>query len=279
MSILSRRYNQIQREKKSIDPNQTTLTRLISEKSWTTISLILKSVTDLQIDNNAPDAVTEDTIIHLACEFQAPLRIIRLLSSRYPRSVQMPDSLGRFPIHVAAKWSATPDVIQFLVWENPTAVGIKDDCGKIPMHYVGEYYVQNYDPCLRIPVSKSMKRVVEIINKAAPSSSILEDNDGMNAIEYAIESGTDLDVVQSIQNASIDYWRDIQSKVTDERKRHTDLVQDVERTQSKLQTTMMSTRLQTTQPKGACEDQFDSDFRLIPEHLTVSARIQAALTA
>lgn len=79
--------------------------------------------------------------------------------------------------------------------------------------------------------------IVNMLKDAAPKSFNLEDNDYMNAVEYALESDTDIKVVKTIQRACRDDWR--------ERKRETDapheaLQQDLHRIQMDLRSQHLS---------------------------------------
>jgi len=233
------------------DRNQRlTLAGLLAEGQWATINALftLSSASpSLLIDDpSLPHPVTEDVIVHFAVRFQAPLRIITLLSSAYAESLSSPDAAGRYPIHVAAKWGAAPDIIQFLIKSNPSVAGLPDHSGKTAMHYVGEFYHVNFSSsyCNR---DEAMLHVVRLVKFAAPNSVNLEDDDGMNAIEYALLSDANLAVIRAMQRACRDDWRerskagvplveteegencdaDVQSKPAVGRRRHQDLVKDI----------------------------------------------------
>jgi len=217
-----------------------------------------------------PQKVSSDIAVHLAARFQAPLRIIYLLSRAYPHSLSSTDVTGRYPIHVAAKWGATPDVIAYLIKTNPSVAGVPDSTGKTPMHYVGEYYLQNFNSSLHgcddsmlkvVPLLKksfksslygcddSMLKVVRLLKKAAPMSVNLEDDEGMNAIEYALVNDANLEVIKSMQRACRDDWRerskggspadcgssDAPQSLQLGRRRHQELVRDMETMALKLQ--------------------------------------------
>jgi len=203
----------------------------------------------MQIDDpSLSHAITSDIIIHFAARFQAPLRIIAMLSRKYPQSLSSSDVTGRYPIHVASKWGATPDVISYLIKTNPSVSGIPDCTGKTPMHYVGQCYLQNFDNTL-YGCNDSMLQVVRLLRNAAPLSVNLEDDEGMNAIEYALASDADLKVIKTMQRACRDDWRErskINKSIDDDsddedataklgRRRHQDLVSDIERMSCRLQ--------------------------------------------
>ena len=254
----------------------TTITRLISKREWQQLEDALATDPHLPIDDpTVPHAVTQDIVIHFAVRFQSPLRTVLLLSRHFPSSLEQSDATGRYPIHVAAKWGAMPDVIEFLIRTNPAAAGVQDDLGKTPMHYVAEYYTRNYNRRIAsvCPVNESMLLVVKLLKNAAPKSVNLEDHDGVNAIEYALESDADIKVVKTMQRACRDDWREM--KLQGQGKKHEELVRDVERIAMELQKNVQSRR------NLADNDEMKSseDVRIHFHRSTVKATTHAARTA
>ena len=145
-------------------------------------------------------------------------------------------------LYVACKWSATPDVINYLVRLNSSACGVQDNFGKTPMHYVAEFYIDIYQlPIERrmYPMDESMMEVVKLLKSAAPASVNLEDNEGCNAIEYALENDVHIKLIKSMQRACRDDWRQ-RSKASEDflRRRHSDLMKDLEELTMNLQEEM-----------------------------------------
>lgn len=261
----------------SSSSNATTLTDLICNRLWRTLYFKLKEPnTRILIDDHVSNAITENAVVHLACRFQAPLKIIKLLSSRYPSSIHKADAAGRFPIHVATKWSAMPDVIQFLTSQNPSVVGMKDDFGKSPLHYLAESYLDNCDPYHICHAVDYMLEAVNIIKTCTPNAATIEDNDGMNAIEYAIEKEAPIDVVVTMQNSSRDYLRE--KRATREENRHvsSDFNHDIDQGHSMVQTSMVCPNFHTLKSKNLFTQGFDQHCN---HKITVSSIIQAATSA
>ncbi|KAL7526242.1 hypothetical protein ACHAWF_001692 [Thalassiosira exigua] len=229
-----------------------TVARLLSQREWTLLETLLTSTSRSAIlidDPSLPHSVGADIVVHFAVRFQAPLRVVSQLSMLYPHSLSSTDVTGRYPIHVAAKWSSTPDVIAYLIKTNPAVAGIPDSTGKTPMHYVGECYLKHFNNAM-YNRDDSMLQVVRLLKNAAPQSVNLEDNEGMNAIEYALDSDANLKVIKTMQRACRDDWRersksnntmDDDDSIGDSqksqpgRRRHEDLVKDMEAMASKLQ--------------------------------------------
>lgn len=210
-----------------------TITSLIGNRDWSTLEGLLMNRAPLRIDE--PDmglhTITEFIVLHFALRFQAPLRTVSLLTRSYPSSISSPDASGRYPIHVACKWSATPEVVDYLVRKNSSACGVQDSFGKTPMHYVAEFYVANYQIPLerKYPMDDSMMQVVKLLKAAAPTSVNLEDDEGCNAIEYALVNDVNIKVIKSMQRACRDDWRQ-RSVANDDgqRRRHSDLMRELE---------------------------------------------------
>jgi hypothetical protein len=219
-----------------------TIADLICNREWSLLEgLLMSDGASLSIDDTSLDAehaITEKIVVHFAVRHQAPLRIVSLLSKLYPASITSPDKSGRYPIHVACKWSATPDVISYLVGLNSSACGIQDNFGKTPMHYVAGFYLANYqDPFERLySMDQSMMEVVKLLVSAAPTSVNLDDNEGCNAIEYALDNDVHIKVFKYMQRACRDDWRQ-RSKASDDGqpRRHSDLRKELEEMTMNLQ--------------------------------------------
>ena len=239
--------NKKQSKSRRFDDSIFNLTKLITEQQWSEVDEILNhSIAGLSLhdsisstDSSSSNPITEDIMVHFACAFNAPLRSIRIIAKKYKRSLMSTDSSGRYPIHVSAKWGATPDVMNFLIGTNPDAAGVQDKAGKTPMHYVGEFYARHYranymntmkdlneSMNLVDDADKSMLHVVWLLKSAAPKSANLEDKQGMNAIEYALESDSDISVIKSMQRACRDDWR--KRKEDHKGARHEELAKEIE---------------------------------------------------
>lgn len=287
MRTLFSKINISHAEPESCPEDIMTIARLISRRDWQQLEHELSSHgSQIPIDDpSIRHAVTEDIIVHFAARFQAPLQTISFLSSLYPISLERPDATGRFPIHVAAKWGATPDVINFLIRSNPAAAGLQDDLGKTPMHYVGECYARNYNRNVSIPMNESMLQVVQLLKTSAPKSVNLEDNEGANAIEYALESNADLKVIRSMQRACRDDWREMKTHA--QGKKHEDLAKELANVAFKLQREMLSQRnAHLSSPNSTSgpsmptsEKTLDGPLRIHFHQSTTKATTRAARTA
>ncbi len=183
------------------------LCKMIAHERWMDIQELLttrKEDVDI-IDEDG--AVTSELIIHHACSHRAPKDIVLSLSSKYWKSLYHADSDGRYPIHVAAINGAGPDVISLLINANSPSAGIKDTLGKTPLHYVCEEFLRKNKGANSLKCHQNMFWTVGLLIKSAPSSVNVEDNEEMNPIELAIQSGAHVGIIKEMQKASRKCWR------------------------------------------------------------------------
>lgn len=215
-----------------------TITRLVCRGQWGLLGELLRHGDSvIPIDDAVGHSITRDLLVHFVCRFQAPTSIVRVVAKTYRESLQCADALGRFPIHIACAWGASPETIEFLIKKYPVAASIQDHEGKAPIHHLCQSFVLNYQDTSLMSVKESMMSIVNMLKAAAHKSFNLEDDDEMNAIEYAIESNTDIKVIKAIQRACRDDWR--------ERKEETDaphdaLQEDLHRIQMDLRSQHLS---------------------------------------
>ena len=192
--------------------NDTTLHRLISEQDWDAAERLLDRATK-KSRNSARHVVKDKLILHFACQFDPPLQIVTKLFRVIPSSHAV-DSRSRYPLHIAVASGCDPDVIKFLIQTNPAAAGAQDQSGRTPMHYAGKSFADNYahfhfdSPIDHVDeVCHIALLVVELLAKTAIQTVNVEDKEGMNPIEYALLSTTNLKVIRLMQRASRRDWK------------------------------------------------------------------------
>ena len=223
MSLLEQQ--QQQQHQHPAPPRMVTLTRLIVRHEWEAIETILSLIPIEKIEIDKKGGITEESVLHFALRYAAPLRLVKLLALKYPLCLTMPDPTGKYACHVACKYGALPTVLEFLVSENAHAAGVQDPEGKAPIHYVGEFYASNYEPSSSPAVRESMIQVINILRQAAPHSFNLEDADGCNAVEYAIANDADMKVIKVMQRTARDDWKTM--KAAGHGKTHQEMERDV----------------------------------------------------
>ena len=220
MSLLEQQHQQ-QQHRHPAPPRMVTLTRLIVRHEWEAIETMLSLIPIDQIEIDKRGGITEESALHFALRYAAPLSLVKLLALKYPLCLTMPDPTGKYACHVACKYGALPTVLEFLVSENAHAAGVQDPEGKAPIHYVGEFYASNFESPSSPAVRESMLQVIHILRQAAPHSFNLEDADGCNAVEYAIANDADMKVIKVMQRTARDDWKTM--KATGHGKTHDEM--------------------------------------------------------
>mmetsp|Transcript_34783 Transcript_34783/g.46695 ORF Transcript_34783/g.46695 Transcript_34783/m.46695 type:complete len:258 (+) Transcript_34783:163-936(+) len=167
---------------------------LISKQWWGSLRSALKSKPGSNSEFFRP-------ILHFACRYHSPLEIFQLLELKFPHSIASVDNMGKWPIHYAAEFGASCDIIKYLACQDIFSAGAQDIMGMTPTHYLCKHYATRHQPKIDRgrPTKDCMFDAIETLIQAAPSSLNSVDKDGMNAIEYAIDSGADFDIVFILQ--------------------------------------------------------------------------------
>lgn len=224
------------------------ITTLVCHRKWSILEHVMRrggndffnnQVIGDGSDNAGQPSISDDLLIHFICRFQAPLHIVLLFAETYPKSLKSADALGRFPVHIACAWGLSPDTIQFLIESYPLAASIQDLSGKTPIHHLCTSFMKHYvdTPCQL--VNASMMAIVKMLNVTAPKSFNVEDNDGMNAIELAIETDVDIKIIKAMQRVCRDTWREMKKEKKDAS--HEELQTDLKRIQDGLRNHHLST--------------------------------------
>mmetsp|Transcript_69210 Transcript_69210/g.102901 ORF Transcript_69210/g.102901 Transcript_69210/m.102901 type:complete len:264 (-) Transcript_69210:546-1337(-) len=185
----------------------TSIPDLVHSKSWGTLRKVL-SKSGNKIEHGDPVVLL--TILHVACRLQPPVDIVKLLNDKFPASNSHPDHMGQYPIHLAAEWGASPRVIDYLVNKDPLLASLQDKCGKTPLHCFCQHYAANSPRMDKLDLRESMFKVINTLSQAAPLSLLMEDFEGFNAVEYALESNTDNRIVRRLQKRSEHFWKEKQ---------------------------------------------------------------------
>ena len=140
--------------------------------------------------------------------------------------------MGRHPLHIACAWGNSPETIKFLVNSYPDAAMIQDADGKCAIHHLCHTFKRHFQGASSNLFNDSMLDTVKILYAAAPMSFIVDDDDGKNALEYAIDSELDLKIIKAMQRACRDVWREMKEKSRD--KPHDALQMDLHQIQRDL---------------------------------------------
>lgn len=219
---------------------KTTITRLVCRQQWTLLlEQLRRGDSVLPIDDTVGHPITRELLVHLVCRFRAPTCVVRLVAETYPESLKSPDAMGRFPIHIACAWGASTETIEFLIYQDSVAASMQDNEGKAPIHHLCQSFQLNYQDTLCMSTGEAMLSIINMLKAVAPNSFNLEDNEEANAIEYAIESDTNIKIIRTIQRACRDTWREMKRESFAP---HEELQLGLQRVQADLKTHHLSSK-------------------------------------
>ena len=141
------------------------------------------------------------SLLHLVCHHQPPLYLVNYLVAKSPSSCLQTDCEGRLPLHVAISNRACHRVIMFLLSEHKAAASKSTKEGKYPLHLLFENCHEDALPSKqKISYTKHYMKDLDIIFrymcKVAPETVVIEDEEGINPIEYAIDNEVDMSIIK-----------------------------------------------------------------------------------
>ena len=127
--------------------------------------------------------------IHLILQDNPSLPILQRFVKAFPFSLYEINCMGHFPLQTALCCGTTPDVIKFLAKKNKEAVQHIDKQGRTSLHLSLDGYSDllkrfNNDVSIIILFFSSF---IDILCHYGYSHINVEDNNGMNPLEYALE--------------------------------------------------------------------------------------------
>jgi len=149
----------------------------------------------------------QQSLLHLACNFRPPLYVVRNLFEFDSFNASRIDSRRRYPLHLALEHKSAVDVVEFLIKSNKVAVGAQDVNGKTPLHMVIEQCAERRERNKNQDLGEitsfaellDMLELILLLCDAVPSAPFVEDNNGINALEYAIDIEADRELVNALQ--------------------------------------------------------------------------------
>mmetsp|Transcript_25402 Transcript_25402/g.43369 ORF Transcript_25402/g.43369 Transcript_25402/m.43369 type:complete len:262 (+) Transcript_25402:204-989(+) len=156
------------------------------------------------------------TLLHECLQCDVPLETVVKMFKMLPDrtdALRARDSLGRTPLHIAVASAADPLVVKLIGSANPEACTILDEDGRTPLHLACDstntIQVENFKCQQHMPQQNEARsyNTVRALLSESPEASLVEDEDGMSALEYAIMSDASIELVTLLQIASMESLR------------------------------------------------------------------------
>eukprot|EP00567_Pseudictyota_dubia_P015428 CAMPEP_0197446954 /NCGR_PEP_ID=MMETSP1175-20131217/11742_1 /TAXON_ID=1003142 /ORGANISM="Triceratium dubium, Strain CCMP147" /LENGTH=295 /DNA_ID=CAMNT_0042978131 /DNA_START=152 /DNA_END=1042 /DNA_ORIENTATION=- len=207
-------------------PSPPALLRHISDESWSSArrelsrEIALLKTSDPSELSSQSSSLSSPPLLHpddlcralcAACRRQPPLDVIRLILDLCPDAASRPEPCtGRYPLHIALQHAGSKEVVELLVRRNPAAAAVcaaPDESGRTALHELCDTYVRTYRERHQKSVDKTALVLVRLLRCCAPTTTNLEDADGMTAIEYAVLNHMDHTSVRTLRLWSQRDWR------------------------------------------------------------------------
>lgn len=142
------------------------------------------------------------TLLHAVVKYNPPLSILNNMIEAHSDALKGQDCVGRTPLHVACGTGAGASIIRRLVKEYPEACDIQDEDGRLPLHLACDTECVLFEGD-KTPRAPPTMEVIRPLLAGSLRSVLVEDEDDMSPIEYAIVSDANIKVVKLLQKASM----------------------------------------------------------------------------
>lgn len=142
------------------------------------------------------------TLLHAAVRYDPPIRVLDKMIRLYPSALRGQDCIGRTPLHVAAGCGASSSIIKLLTVGYREACDLQDEDGRTPLHFACDTSCQLFEEDEDVVRAPPSLDTVRVLLAGSLKAVTLEDEDEMNAVEYAIVSDAPIEVVNLLQKAS-----------------------------------------------------------------------------
>lgn len=156
------------------------------------------------------------SLLHVCLRYNPPLEVvlkmIKMFSDR-TAALRAQDAMGRTPLHIAAAYDADPTVLKLLGSADPMTCSILDKDGRSPLHLACDSSCNILHDENAIPTGPQEPQrqhrdvpsydAVRALLSESLHPALIEDEDGMSALEYAIISDASIEVVNLLQKATM----------------------------------------------------------------------------
>ena len=178
---------------------------LIHKRQWAKLEKVAKEKTLFKMVSEhiqKCDEFNGMTFLHAVVKYNPPTEVIEAMIQADTDAVKGQDCLGRTPLHVACGTGSDASIIRLLVRAYPEACDIEDVDGRTPLHLTCD------TECVLFEGSQPTREpptidIVRALLSGSLKPVLIEDEDDMSPIEYAIISESDTQVVKLLQKASM----------------------------------------------------------------------------
>ena len=188
---------------------QICLSSLIEHRRWRKLNnAVVKHLKNIKnVACLCKKCTHQQSLLHLACNFTPPLYVVRNLLEFDTFNASRIDSKRRYPLHLALEYESDVEVVKFLIESNKAAVIAQDVYGKTPLHMVvlksaeqmERNDLQDWGDIISFIDSVEMLEIILLLCDAVPIAPFVENNNGMNALEYAIDVEADCKLVKALK--------------------------------------------------------------------------------
>lgn len=151
-----------------------------------------------------PPEFRSGCLLHDAITLGAPEDVLMFICERFPETLRQEDGNGRVPVHVACSNGCSPEFISHCINYFPQSVSATDNEGKNAVHHLCQSYVSRKHAMSNATL-KTMKQILWMLFRKAPGSIVAEDNQGVDAIELALESNLGMSFIGTLQDMTSRY--------------------------------------------------------------------------
>lgn len=142
------------------------------------------------------------TLLHAVVRYNPPLEMVAEMMQLCPELVYAKDCLERTPLHVAAGSGASASLVKLLAKSCPEGCNAQDEDGRTPLHLACDSSCELFEDSAALPRGPPSYDVVRTLLSQSLHSVIIEDEDEMSPLEYAIVSDASIQVVSLLQKAA-----------------------------------------------------------------------------
>ncbi len=143
------------------------------------------------------------TLLHAVVKYNPPPQILDAMIHAHGDALKGQDCVGRTPLHVACGTGADDQVIRRLVKAYPPACDLQDEDGRLPLHLACDNECVLFEGDDQTPRAPPTVDVIRSLLSGSLRSVLVEDEDEMSPLEYAIVSDANINVVKLLQKASM----------------------------------------------------------------------------